>query len=218
MMFIIRFQIMKGKEELWNYIVDNVKRWKTRSITPLYITERALPDEGVSLILDAKDPSSLANFLLKNFAKLDNVINITTVSLMKPRFFPVPEDTPKLQRYTISVTCQSKDCATIYENLSNLVPTSENVITYTALTFLEEGKYIIISVLSRDQATLDSFISKDLRSIKGIEEAEVIPLLKTQKLTALKDMKGIDKAPTFWDYIESEDFEDDVLKEVNMGC
>ena len=174
---------------VWNHVLKNHKKWATEDATILYLTHRSLK-EDISLIMEGKDSTAIADFLLKHIAPLKQVRDMRIINLMKPRFLAIPKGTPSgMRRYTIRIVAEPQHHAKIYDAISNLEPTEGNVITYLAYTLDGFGGDLIVSVLSRGGATIRKFVEKHIAPLKGIRETAITLISKTKRLVSLDEWK-----------------------------
>jgi hypothetical protein len=217
MMFIVRMLVAKGRDDVWEYILANYEKMRSSTVSPLYVTKRLSKGE-TTLFIDAKNSSEIADFLLKHFSHLESIQDISVVNLMRPVFFPLPQEHEGMKRFTIALTCAPKYCESIYKNLLNLKPNEDGAMTYMAYTFKEKGEDILLSVLSKDTDTLERFIHGHITPLEGITNLKASEINKTRKLATMFEWKQAVHPLTVWENLTSRDYKEDVFKDVIAGC
>lgn len=185
--------------QAWDYVVKNHQKWRTKHVRPLFLTHRDM-QEDTSLIVKARDPDSLADFVERHIAGIPNLRGIWILNMAKIRIFRLPKDRPRdLRRFTVTVDALPRCVNSIYERISRLKPSDEIVITYIAQTYQSFHASIIISVLARSRNHIDAFVKGYISSLEGVEDAEITYISKTQRLVSseewLKDVGSCVVAP-----------------------
>jgi hypothetical protein len=217
MMYIARFGVGEDNDELWDRVVQNPKILDTPGVNLLYMTRRQGHGD-TSLIVDVNDCDNMANLVFKVTSLHPEVKTISTLSLMKPLFFPVPRGTPKLERFTLTIECDASRCNDIYEAIKGIRPTKENVITYIACIFREGGRSILMSVLSRSPEILEAMISQHIDTVNGIKATEVTRIDKTRKLASSEEWKRTVRHRTLFEFLDSTEYDDKYLDSVIAGA
>jgi hypothetical protein len=216
-MYIIRIQVHKGKDDVYEFIVTNHEELKTSVVTPLFVTKRFSKGE-TSLFVEATDQTALANFILEKLADINGADNVHVIPLMRPQFFPVPPGTPDLSRFSVNISCIAPHYEDIHTAISGLKPTKDHVITYVAFTFMERGPDISMSVLARDMRSLEGWIEANISSLDGVVNTSLKEVTKTKQLATLVDLKKVVSPLTRWEYLTSREYGDEVYKDVVAGC
>jgi hypothetical protein len=216
-MIIARILVEKGRDDVWEYILNNYQGMKSEAIVPLYVTKR-LSNGETTLLLEVRDPTNLSRFLLSNFSHMDTIQDISVVNLMDPVFFPLPQEVPGNKRFTIALSCTPKETENIYNTIKNIKPNQDGALTYMAYTFKERGEDILISILSHDMDTLERFIHGNITTLEGITNVNAYEISKTRKLATMYEWKQAVQPLTVWENLTSRDYKDDVFKDVIAGC
>jgi DNA-binding Lrp family transcriptional regulator len=216
MMYIARFGVGEDNYQLWDHVVEDHKALETPGVDLLYMTRRQGHGD-TSLIVDVTDCDSLANLVFKVTQLHPEVTSVSTLSMMKPMFFPLPRGTPRLERFTVTIECEASQCNAVYEKLKNIRPTHDNVLTYVACIFREGGRSILISVLSRSLETLGEMISRDIATIKGVKGTDVTRIVKTRKLATTEKWKRTVRYRTLFEFLDSVEYDDKYLNNVIAG-
>lgn len=176
-------------DRVWDHIVENHKNWYAEDVKPLYMTHRHL-QEDTSLIIDAKNPDALADFLMKHIATIEGVRGIWVINMAKMRFFRTPEEhRGDLSRFTVTIDAMPNQMDTIYECISALRPGRDVIINYIAHTFQSFTASIVVSVLARSVNHLNAFVNDYIRPLDGVVDAETTYISKTIRLASPKEWK-----------------------------
>jgi hypothetical protein len=201
-------------DHVWGHVVESHRKWHTKDVRLLYLTHRHM-QEDTSLIVEAKDPDVLANFLLTHIATIENVRGIWVLPMAKMQFFEVPkDDTHGFPRFTITIDAIPKQLDRIREKISSLKPGRDIAINYIAVTFQSFRASIVVSVLARSRNHLDLFVERYIRSLEGVADAETTLISKTMRLVSPDEWKeyvGHLSVPAGQDRIEDIEAEDDSL-------
>lgn len=217
MMFITRLQTERDEDHLWDYIIDNFEGMTRRDVVPLYVTKRDVQGE-TSLIVDATDLSALSDFIMTHLAEDETIVNIRVVNMMQPLFFPAPTNARELQRFTVNVCCRPKQCKEIYKEVSRIRTTDDIAITYISFNFMDCGNSLTLSVLSRDEDALETFLDQQVDSIQGAQTIDYVRIIKTRKLASLREWQKTIHPLTLWEQATSCDYDEEILRDVIAGC
>jgi len=172
---------------VWDHIIENHKRWRTREARVLYMTHRHL-QEDTSLIVEAKSPDALTDFLLRHVATIENVRGIWVLNLAKMHFFRLPRDRPgDFRRFTVTIDAVPAHLDKIYERISSLKPGRDIIITYIAYTFQSFDASIMVSVLARSRNHIEAFVKDYVLSLDGVSGAETTLISKTVRLVSAEE-------------------------------
>jgi hypothetical protein len=201
-------------DKVWDRMVEQHKSWRTDDVKPIYMTHRHL-QEDTSLIVDAKNPDALADFLLNHIAPIENVQGIWVINLAKMKFFKTPQEHHSdLSRFTVTVDAEPKHLDRIYETVSALKPGRDIIINYIAHTFQSPTASIMVSVLARSRNHVEAFVNDYIRSQDGVADAEITFISRTMRLASPKEWKE-SLGPYFvapgGDPIKNIDVDDDSL-------
>lgn len=171
-------------DHVWDHVMRNHTHWHSKDVKLIYMTRRHLL-EDTSLIIDARDPDSLAEFLLRHICTLKYVRGISVLLLSKMRFFSVPPERPvDFTRFTITIDAIPEFMDKIYDSISAFKPGRDITITYIAYSFQSFNASIVVSVLARSRNHLDAFISNYLKPLKGLVDTEITAISKTTRLVS----------------------------------
>jgi hypothetical protein len=104
MMIVVRLAPKSDLSKIWDYVEKNIiKEETTKYVTPLYATQ-AEGMMSVAIIFDVEETDDIAHFVTESLSKCEECHHSSTISLMKPIFFPIPKNRPKnIQRYVIRI-------------------------------------------------------------------------------------------------------------------
>lgn len=169
---------------VWNIVIKHHKEWRSEDVKILYMTKRDL-QEDTSLIIEAKDPDVLADFLLKHIAPIKYVRGIWVIHLSKMRFFKVPlEQRAGFYRFTLKLDVLPQHLNTVYEALSAMKPGRDIMINYIAHSFQSLWADIILSVLARSRNHIETFVEECILTMEGVMDAEITHISKTMRLVS----------------------------------
>lgn len=174
-------------EHVWDYIVRNHLKWRTPDLKLLYMTRRHM-QEDTSLIVDAKDPDVLADFLTTHIASLKSVRGIWVLTLSKMRFFKVPlEHHGDFFRFTVTIDAMPDHIEHIYETISALKPGRDIMVNYIAHTFQSFYSSLMVSVLARSRNHIESFVEEFITPLEGVVDTETTGILRTMRLVSSEE-------------------------------
>ncbi|MFQ6129132.1 MAG: Lrp/AsnC ligand binding domain-containing protein [Thermoplasmata archaeon] len=181
MMFVVRLKPRCEIEKVWNW-VDRTFKGKKADVVPLYVSQRE-DEHCVAAILEAKDSESLADFLIKQVPKCKEVDDTSTVTLMKPAFFPVPSKAGKdLMRFAVSISVDPHNYRTVYDRLLRMRRPDGIHFNYVAYTFGDDD--IVVSALARNWTAMRRFVRERIRNLPGVIAAKPHLICKSKRLVS----------------------------------
>jgi len=172
------------QDYVWDHVVRHHKKWQSDDVKILYMTRRDL-QEDTSLVIDAKDPDCLADFLLEHIAPVKYVRGIWVIHLSKMRFFKIPLDRPgDFTRFTVKLDVLPQNMNAVFETLSSLKPGRDIMINYIAHSFQSLWASIILSVLARSRNHMETFVEECILTLDGVMDAEITHISKTLRLVS----------------------------------
>jgi hypothetical protein len=201
-------------QKLWDHVIANRKEWDNSDCQIVHITHRDMR-EDVSLFINGKDVSDISGFVMKHVAPLKYVRSMKLISLMNPRFFPIPKGTfQHSKRYTIAVSCEPSSLAKTFETLSSYMASESIVPNYIAYTLRGEGGDIFVSYSCKGDSTMKGFVERYVVPLEGVTGVRTTRISKTKRLVSTQE----------WTYLfeqfvpdvgikveEIEDYEDDQI-------
>ncbi|MBN2066410.1 MAG: hypothetical protein JW771_06345 [Candidatus Thermoplasmatota archaeon] len=222
MMVIVRLSPKSNLEKIWDY-VDNhiVKEEATKYLTPLYATQ-AEGMMSVAVVFNVKDPDDIAHFLVENLAKCTECHHTSTVSLMKPVFFPIPKKRPAtIHRYIIRIYTHPRNYKSIYEYLINYEYSFNLFPIYISYSLGDED--IVMNIAADSPEIVNKFIREKLRTLEGADTVLSYPVVKAKRFAPLEELieeqqkhlseqaKKIDESEIDKEFDWIEDFEEYAL-------
>ncbi len=167
---------------IWDYIAKNHEKMRSEEVRLIFMTRRHLQDD-TSLIIDAKDQDSLADFLTKHISHLKYVRGIRVINMAKMKFFKVSLEHPAdFFRFTVTIDALPDSVEKVYQSIASLKPGRDIVVNYIAQTFQSYDASVMVSVLARSKNHLDVFVDDVIRNIQGVADAEITQISKTMRL------------------------------------
>ena len=187
MMIIVRLSPKSDLKKVWDYVDNHIlKEEATKYITPLYATQ-AEGMMSVAVVFDVQDPDNIAHFLTENLSKCEECHHTSTVSLMKPVFFPIPKKRPPtIHRYVIRLYTHPKYYKSIYDYLLNY-PYQNNLFPiYISYSLGDED--IVMNVAADSPETVNKFVREKLRSMEGADTVRYYPVVKAKRFAPLEKL------------------------------
>jgi len=187
MIIIVRLHPRSDLSKLWDYVENSItQKEATQYVTPLYATQ-AEGMMSVAVVFDVKDPDNIADFLVENLAKCYECHHSSTVSLMKPIFFPIPKKRPStIYRFVVRIYTHSSHYKEIYEYLLNYKYSSNMFPIYVTYSLGDED--IVMNVAADSPETLNKFIKEKVRPLEGAESVFVYPVVKAKRFASLEKL------------------------------
>ena len=165
---------------------EDVTEEATQYMTPLYATQ-AEGMMGVAVVFDVKEPDNIADFLVENLAKCNECHHSSTISLMKPIFFPIPKKRPStIYRFIVRIYTHPRNYKTIYDFLLNYKYPSNMFPVYISYSLRDED--IVMNIATDSQETLNKFIKEKVRQLEGAQSVFVYPVVKAKRFASLEKL------------------------------
>ncbi len=219
MMIIVRLAPRSDLGKIWDYVENNViKEETTKYVTPLYATQ-AEGMMSVGVIFDVKDPDDIAHFITESLSKCEECHHTNTISLMKPKFFPIPKNRPeKIQRYIIRIYIHPRYYKNTYQYLIDYKYPKNLFPIYISYSFGDED--IVMNVAADSIQTAKDFVREKIRSLEGTNTVLLYPVVKAKRFASLEKLieeqqkhladsaKQMDESEIDKDFDWVEDFEE----------
>ncbi len=184
-------------DRLWRRIVREHKKWNGKKTRVAYLTHRSL-QEDVSVILEAKDMDTVADFVFEYLTPMKEAGGVRIIALNLPRFFRVPKGmTSQMKRYTTSINVDPTELKNIYEYLSGFIPTKAIAPVYLACPFNGFGRDLMFSFLCPGETTAKKFVSTYIKPCKGILDTRTTLISQSKRLMDKEDWLGVIKKLTY---------------------
>jgi len=176
-------------DHVWDSIVRNHRSWTTGDVRPLYLTHRYM-QEDTSMIVDAKDPDALTDFLMRHIAPIDNVRGIWVINLSRMKFLDFPAEMAHgFSRFTVTIDAKPKYLDRIFESILLLRPGRDIAVNYIAYTFASYHASTMLSVLARSHNHLSAFVDAHINPLDGVVNTETTLISKTMRLVSPEDWR-----------------------------
>ncbi len=186
MMIIVRLHPKTDLNKIWDFVENEMEKWSIKNVIPLYATQA----EGmisIAIIFDVKDPDEIAPFLTENLSKCDECHHSSTISLMKPIFFPIPKKKPvNIQRYIIRIYTHPRNYKSIYEYLLNYNYPFNLFPIYISYSLGDED--IVMNIASDSLQTVNRFVKDNIRSLEGADSVLFYPVVKAKRFASLEKL------------------------------
>jgi hypothetical protein len=191
MIAIVRMKARETRETLWDYVVTHVAELQNRLGQDgrlLYLSQRAKHDD-VSLFVHTAHPDALAALIANDLSRMEGVTDIWVINLLKPVFFPLPEDTRAMRRYAITARVFPAHLVGVYESLSRPALPAGLLMAYVAYTFHLFGDCLQFSVLAQDEAALEGHLAEKVKTLPGVLQTTVNLIEKTKPLVSHEEWR-----------------------------
>ena len=219
MIIIVRLSPKSNLEKIWDYVENHIINQETsKYVTPLYATQ-AEGMMSVAVVFEVKDPDNIAHFLVETLSKCNECHRTSTVSLMKPVFFPIPKKRPAtIHRYIIRVYTHPRNYKSIYEYLLNYKYSFNLFPIYISYSLGDED--IVMNVAADSPETVNQFVREKLRILEGADTVLSYPVVKAKRFAPLQKLieqqeqhyadkvKEIDESEIDKEFDWIEDFEE----------
>ncbi len=187
MMVIVRLSPKTNLEKIWDYVENHILKEETsKYITPLYATQ-AEGMMSVAVVFDVKDPDNIAHFLVEALSKCNECHHTSTVSLMKPVFFPIPKKRPAtIHRYIIRIYTQPRNYKSIYEYLLNYQYSNNLFPIYISYSLGDED--IVMNVAAESPQVINNFVREKIRTLEGADTVLSYPVVKAKRFAPLEKL------------------------------
>ncbi|UCG68432.1 MAG: hypothetical protein JSV09_11535 [Thermoplasmata archaeon] len=182
MMLIVRLIYKEHPEQVWKYLIKNLKGKETKKVKPLYISQLH-GKNYIGVIFDVEKIDYIVKFVVQQIGACEDIIDTQTLTLMKPVFLPSPKERPDcLYRYTIHVKVEPRYYHDVYNELLNHRFKTNIFPTYIAYSL---GDFdIVISMLAEGIDSVEAFVNETLGKIKGVTESTIYPIEKSEHLAS----------------------------------
>jgi len=191
MISIIRIQSQEQKDRICDHIVSN-KDQLQRGIEGkgllLYLSNR-VKHEDVSLFIHTIDTDALGDFIADHLNQIEHIMSIWVISMIKPVFYPLPRDTKKMRRYSITLKVYPKKLKEVYQTIASATLAEGLKIVYIAYTCHLFGDCIQYSILAEHEDMLKKYVSEEINKMPGVLKSTVNPIVKTWPLVSYDEWK-----------------------------
>ncbi|MFQ6106135.1 MAG: hypothetical protein ACE5QF_00900 [Thermoplasmata archaeon] len=176
-------------KKLWEHVLANHKDWDGSNCQIVYMTHRHMR-EDISLFVYGEDMNDISEFALAHLAPLTYVRSLRFISLMNPRFFPIPKDTfQRLERYTLAISCEPRHLTSVYDTLSRYKGTESVVPNYLAYTLSGGEGDLLASYSTKGESTMRKFVDRYIRPLDGVTDVSTTRISRTKRLVSAAEWK-----------------------------
>ncbi|NIO20732.1 MAG: hypothetical protein GTN76_08350 [Candidatus Aenigmarchaeota archaeon] len=191
MISIIRLKSQEKKERICDYIMSQINELQEcikGKGQLLYLSKRA-KHEDISLFIHTVDPNVLGDFIAGNLNKIEHITGIWVINMIKPLFYPLPKDTRRMKRYTVTLKVFTKNLQDVYHNIANAELPDDLKMAYLAYTFHLFGDCIQFSILAEKEETLNKFLTEIVDKIPGVLRTTINLIERTRPLVSYDQWK-----------------------------
>ena len=219
MMIVVRLAPKSDLSKIWDYVEKSVlKEEASKYVTPLYATQ-AEGMMSVAIIFDVKEIDDISHFVTESLSKCDECHHSSTISLMKPIFFPIPKNRPQIiQRYVIRIYTHAKYYKKVYDYLIDYDYPNNLFPIYISYSLGDED--IVMNIAADSKQTAMDFVRKKIRNLEGADTVLLYPVVKAKRFASLEKLieeqqkhlakraKKMDESEIDKDFDWVEDFEE----------
>jgi translation elongation factor EF-1beta len=191
MISIIRLKSQERKERICDYVMSQVNELQ-ESIKGkgqlLYLSKRA-KHEDISLFVHMVDPDILGDFIAEHLNKIEDVTGIWVINMIKPVFYPLPQDTKNMKRFAITMKVFPKNLKDVYRDIATAALPDGLKMAYIAYTFHLFGDCIQFSILAEKEETLNKYLTEVVNKIPGVLSTTVNLIERTRPLVSYDEWK-----------------------------
>lgn len=191
MIAIVRMKAQESREQLWDNIVTRVPKLQAllhQEGRLLYLSRR-VKHEDVSLFVHVMDSDILGSLIADELSKLDGLTGCWVINLLRPVFFPLPENTSSMSRYIGTAKVFPPRLRETYEGLIHMAPCPGIMMAYVAYTCHLYGDCIQFSTLALDESGMDRYIAENIKALPGILQTTLNYVEKTKPLISYEEWK-----------------------------
>lgn len=216
-MYITKVQTTQGMNKFLEYVLTEYERMQSSNITPMFVF-KSLNTGETSIVLDAQDTDALSLFVKEYIRNRDEVTSVKVDNMVRPVFFPLPDNVRDRKRFAVTIACQPMMCKGIYKQMIELGSNETAVITMVTFIMNENGQYVAMSVLANDLGSLNAFVEGHLSQMAGVDKIKVSELAHLRKLSTRFEWKSTVQPIAEWESLIGRDYDDRVYRDVDQGC
>ncbi|MFQ6061457.1 MAG: hypothetical protein ACE5KV_09255 [Thermoplasmata archaeon] len=184
MMLILRLHPKYELEKVWDFVDKEFKDHPSKDVLPLFASH-AENRNHVSVLIETESMDAIADLLVNQIAKCEEITRTRTITLMKPAFFPVPRDIPRgMSRFMVMLSVRPKSYSDVYNNLIRMKRPLDIYFSYAAYSCGKED--VRISAIARDWDSLRAFVNKSVSTLKGVKSTTIMRIRRSMRLTTPK--------------------------------
>lgn len=191
MITIIRLRSQERIESIYDDILSRKDELQSKIAGKgclLYLSKRATHDD-VSLFIHTLDSDILGDFIVDYLSEIEHITGAWIINMIKPRFYPLPRDTKKMHRYSITLKVFPKKIKNIYQAIAEGTLPDGLKMAYISYTCHLFGDCIQFSVLAEEKMTLTSYLEQEVERISGVLKITATLIEKTKPLVSYDEWK-----------------------------
>lgn len=156
----------------------------------LYLTRLARKARrgDVSLVVHMNEPGQVAEFVATHLSKIEGITSLWIINLFKPVFYPLPKDTRRFKRYTITINTVPQLTSEVYDKLESSKLPKGLFKTYIGYTFSSFGESIQFSLLAEHDEAANSYLA-ELGGMPGVKRTHLFAIEMTKPLFSYDEWK-----------------------------
>ena len=111
------------------------------------------------------------------------------INMIKPVFFPLPQDTRAMKRFTITLKVFPKKLKDVYQHIKNTNFPENLRMAYITYTFHLFGDSIMFSILADSEEALNNYIAEVVNKLPGVLKTTINEIERTRPLVSYDDWK-----------------------------
>ncbi len=191
MITIIRLKSQERKQKICDDILSRMDELQ-ESIRGrgmlLYLTKR-VKHEDVSLIVHTTDQNVLGDFITEQLSKIKHLTSIWVINMIKPIFYPLPKDTKRMKRFTITLKVFPNNLKDVYHNIATSTLPDYLKMAYITYTCHLYGDCIQFSILAEEEEALGKYMSEVVNKMPGVLNTTVNLIERTRPLVSYDEWK-----------------------------
>ncbi len=191
MITLIRLKSQEHRERFCDYIMsqkDELQKGIEGKGRLLFLSKRA-KHEDVSLFIHTLNPDVLGDFIADHLSKIEHITSTWVINMIKPVFYPLPKDTKKMKRFTITMKVFPKNLKDVYQNIATAALPDGLKMAYIAYTCHLFGDCIQFSILAEKEETLNKYLADVVNKIPGVLNTTVNLIERTRSLVSYDEWK-----------------------------
>lgn len=192
MMLIIRLTYEGDAENVWKYLLRNLKGKETKKIRPLYVS-KLTGTNYMGVIFDVDDIDQIVKFMVRQIGGCRSIVDTQTLTLMKPVFLPIPKERLKnMCRFAVHIKVEPSCYHDVYNELLDTRYSSELFPTYVAYSL---GDFdIVMSVLAQGMESAQTFVDEKLNKIEGVTGSTIFSIERSEHLANMDTWRRLQKS------------------------
>jgi DNA-binding Lrp family transcriptional regulator len=182
MTVIVRLYAKKSLEKLWADVEQNIQKFETQNIVPLYASQQEYKSY-LTIIFETSNFEVLKDFMVDKIPNMTDLKKTRTIPLMDPTYFLMPKVHPKkLERYLITLRVGPGLIQQIRTNILGLDLPKNVFVTYLSYSLGVDD--IHMSILAESRRAAQQMVKKAFDNMPGVESYDLSNQLRTIRLAS----------------------------------